>query len=156
MHSLIPHIPEWYLMIAGLIIIAVEIFFLNLFVILWFGLACLVMGILGFALPNVIGLLHGEWQLLGIALIGIVSLFSYKIFFSKATAADNTQLDQFQTGKIGTVVHTESGLKVSYQGTLWAIAPGGEVVTANQQVCVQAIRNNQVVISTVAQALPPE
>ena len=138
----IPAIPNWYLIGIGLIIIGVELFFINLFVILWFGIAAIIVGFIDLIAPFE----RGEYQLLLIALFGAVMLFAYlRLFKSKVT--NNENLDNYQAGKLGTIIKTDSQLKVHYEGTLWTIAqPLPDNLKDGDVVQIEKITANKVIL----------
>ncbi len=139
---LIPAIPAWYLIIIGIAIVGVELFFMNLFVILWFGLAAIFIGALNLFLP----FSHGEYQLLLIALIGSTALFMYHKKY-KPSRTKNKHLDSYTTGGTGSVITTNQGIKINYQGTLWSIAPPAPTnLKDGDNVIIKEIKSNQVVL----------
>ncbi len=140
----IPAIPAWYLVGIGLVIIAIEVFFINLFVIFWFGLATILIGLL----ELFIKFERGESQLLLIALIGSITLFLYLKRY-KPQRKTNHNIDNYSTGETGVITETENGLKVQYKGTLWDIAqPTSSFLKSGDCVTITALKDNKATIQT--------
>lgn len=141
--GLIELIPNWWLISLGLVLIGLEIF-LGLFILLWFGIGLVVVGLLGFF----VDFGYGEIQLIFSTAIGMVLLFALR---RKVITAKNAQVEQlatYQTGDSGVLSLVNNQWMIFYHGTHWLVANPTDSLQSGQRVKVSEIKNNQAWIET--------
>jgi membrane protein implicated in regulation of membrane protease activity len=137
--ALLELIPNWILISVGLLFIGIEIAF-GVFILFWFGLGLITVGLLGFF----VNFEQGEFQLIFAFAIGIVLLFGFrKRIISKRNAEPET-LYTYQTGDTGIVKHYQDQWMIDYHGTHWRIANPTDQLESGKAYPVKEIRNNQV------------
>lgn len=142
--GLLELIPSWILIAAGLILIGIEILF-GLFVLFWFGLGLVFVGLVGLF----VDFEHGEYQLIFAFAIGMVLLFALRKKIIAPHNAEADQLDTYQTGEIGQLSLHNDQWVVFYHGTHWVVANPQADFKANQRVRVDEIKSNQAWVSSL-------
>lgn len=141
--ALLPPIANWMMLTLGVILIVLEVSALNFFILLWFGIAAILVGIWGFFAPFT----HGEYQLIATALLGTVLL----LLFRKRFLPDNSNsltLETFKSGGSGRVIEQDGQWMIEYQGTWWRIANPSDALKEGQMAIVEKVENNQAWIKT--------
>lgn len=109
---------EWWLLVAiGVLLITAEIF-IGAFVVLWFGIGAVLVGLLTLFVPE----LHAGLQILFAVQAGVVLLYFFR---DHCVAKDNGEKESLYTftGGPGVLRAGDDGhLSVSARGTYWAIA----------------------------------
>lgn len=146
--GIIELIPNWILIALGVALIGLEIF-IGFFVLLWFGLGLVVVGILGFF----VDFGYGEYQLIFASAIGIVLLFAFRKKVITPKNAKVELLSTYQPGGTGTVSRHNNQWVIFYRGTHWVIANPHPDLVADQKVEVTEIKDNQAWIATSDPAL---
>jgi membrane protein implicated in regulation of membrane protease activity len=142
--GLIELIPDWILIAAGLVLIGIEIIF-GLFILFWFGIGLVLIGLLGFF----VDFEHGEYQLIFAFAIGMVLLFALRKKVIARNNAEADQLDTYQTGEIGQLSQHNQQWMVFYHGTHWAVANPKSSFQQGQRVVVEKIESNQAWVSQI-------
>lgn len=137
--GLIEFIPNWWLISLGLVLIGLEIF-LGLFILLWFGIGLVVVGLLGFF----VDFGYGEIQLIFATAIGLVLLFAFRRKVVTGTNAQVEQLATYQAGEMGVLSLVNNQWMIFYHGTHWLVANPNDQLQSGQRVKVSEIKNNQV------------
>lgn len=144
MDAYIPVISVWSMITIGIILMALEMLTAT-FVLFFFGLAFLLVGI--------IGVFHdftsGEIQLIWTFSVGLVlSLVLAKPLRQKIYSTEPLKLETLESGATGEVQLTNDGdYRVRYKGTTWAIGNLKEYPLENgQTVIVERLENNQAFI----------
>ncbi len=136
---------NWQILTLGVILIMLEVTLLNFFILLWFGIAAIVVGSVGFFIPFE----HGEYQLLSITILGTILLLAFRKRFIEDEKAPHLELETFKSGEVGTVTQQKNELgetiwMIEYQGSWWRIANPTEHLKIGQTVTVKKVANNQV------------
>ncbi|UQB42745.1 hypothetical protein JX580_02275 [Thiomicrospira microaerophila] len=142
--GLIELIPDWILIAAGLVLIGIEIIF-GLFILFWFGIGLVTVGLLGFF----VDFEHGEYQLIFAFAIGMVLLFALRKKVIAPHNAQPDQLDTYQTGDIGLLSQHNQQWMVFYHGTHWIVANPKSGYEVGQRVKVDEIKSNQAWVSPI-------
>ncbi|SFR52726.1 NfeD family protein [Thiomicrospira sp. ALE5] len=136
--GLLDLIPSWALIALGFALIGVEML-LGLFMLMWFGIGLIVVGLLSF----VVDFEYGEIQLIFAFAIGSVLLFALR---NKVIAKRNAKEEisvTYQTGGIGKLsLHNDTWM-VFYHGTHWQVANPPAEWQEGQRVRVTKIELNQ-------------
>lgn len=143
MTELIPQLPAWLLISFGLVLMALEMFTL-VFVLLFFGVAFVVVGLLSFFIP-----MPGEVQILMGMVIGGLLTFGLRRYMMQTIQTKDLVLETLKTGEIGILQEHAGELRVNYKGTTWAIHPkSNEEFKAGEKVIVSELIDNLAVIKT--------
>lgn len=141
--GLLELIPNWVLIALGLTLIGIEIFF-GLFILFWFGIGLVVIGLLGFF----VDFGYGEYQLIFATAIGSVLLYALRNKVISAKNAQTEDLSTYQPGETGTLSRHNEQWMIYYHGTHWRVANPQNDWQEGQTVTVSAIKNNQAWIDT--------
>lgn len=136
--GLIELIPNWILISAGLVLIGIEIF-AALYILLWFGIGLVVVGLLGFF----VDFGHGEIQLIFAFAIGTVLMFALRRKVIAPHNAEKEVISTHQPGETGRVTAHNNQWMVYYHGTHWLVANPSDQLKDGQQVKVTDIKHNQ-------------
>lgn len=137
--AILPPIANWIMLALGIILIVLEVSALNFFILLWFGIAAILVGIWGFFSPFA----HGEYQLIATAILGTVLLLLFRKHFLPDTT-NTTPLETFKSGGSGRVIQQDGLWMIEYQGTWWRIANPSDALKEGQMATVEKVENNQV------------
>lgn len=145
-------INPWYLISAGLIAITAELFFITeLFFILWFGAAAILVGAIGLYMP-----LNGNIQVFSIGALGLGSFLLFRRKLMRALNASSAK-NAASTSKDGIIVLTAQGLKVEYQGTQWLLAaPIPADLSDKEAVIVTSVDANRASIKRLSDETPSD
>lgn len=142
---ILPSFAAWTLIAFGVLLMGLEMF-MTVFVMLFFGLAFIIVGGITFIWPT-----SGENQILMALVLGAVLLFVLrKAFLKNMNQAEPVKLETFEGGEIGKIVNFNNFLRVEYKGTTWAIKnKQDEILEPGQEVKVVRIQNNEATIETL-------
>lgn len=138
MEDILPVIPAWIMLTIGFALLGVELL-IGSFIILFFGIAFILVGASGFFLnwPS------GEVQLLVSILLGGVLSFALRRVVMSGTDTADLPLETMQAGDIGQIVAHGSALSVMYKGTTWSFrSVDGETLSEGDEVLVESLKNN--------------
>ncbi|GAB6035341.1 NfeD family protein [Galenea microaerophila] len=143
--AILPAFANWQILTLGVILITLEVTLLNFFILLWFGIAALIIGAIGFFYPFT----HGEYQLLAIAILGTLLLLAFRKKLLESQRREQLPLETFEAGETGTVVQHKDEFKdpiwmIEYHGSWWRIANPSDHLKVGQIVKVKKVENNQV------------
>ena len=143
MEYLLTVIPAWLMITIGLFLLAAELL-TGAFVILFFGIAFVVIGVSGFFIEwNA-----GEFQLLSAMVLGGILTFSLRRLFLKSMNQEELSLETMQVGELGRIVEHGGELRLQYKGTTWLFKNTGKGdVFAGDDVMVESLKNNVAYIS---------
>ncbi|HEY9017529.1 NfeD family protein [Thiomicrospira sp.] len=136
-------IPSWMLISVGLILIGVEIF-IGLYILLWFGLGLVFVGLMSFF----VDFGHGEIQLIFAFAIGTVLLFALRQKLIAPQNAQTESLSTYEAGETGVLSQHNGQWMVFYHGTHWLVANPNDDLTPGQKIKVTQIKSNQAWIET--------
>ncbi len=138
MENLLAEIPAWLMITIGLLLLAAELM-TGAFVILFFGIGFVVIGISGFF----IGWSAGEFQLLSAMLLGGILTFTLRPLFINSMNKDDLPLETMQVGELGKIVKNDGELRLEYKGTTWVFENRGESdIAEGDEVMVERLKNN--------------
>ncbi len=138
MENLLAEIPAWLMITIGLLLLAAELM-TGAFVILFFGIGFVVIGISGFF----IGWSAGEFQLLSAMLLGGILTFTLRPLFINSMNKDDLLLETMQVGELGKIVKNDGELRLEYKGTTWVFENRGESdIAEGDEVMVERLKNN--------------
>lgn len=143
--GLLELIPSWVLVSAGLILIGIEIF-IGLYILLWFGIGLVLVGLLSFF----VDFGHGEIQLIFAFAIGSVLLFALRQKLISPHNAQTEPLSTYEPGETGLLSQHNGQWMVFYHGTHWLVANPSDNLTVGQKIKVTQIKSNQAWIETEA------
>lgn len=145
MEGLLAPISPWYLISLGLVLLLSELLLMS-FVLMWFGIAAILMGLVSFY----IHLPSGESQLIITAFWGGFMLYLLRHKMIKSQGQEDMQPETFREGGYGQLKKMDDRWMVEYQGTLWKIAPeclkNHQAWLEDDEVNVVKIQHNQVFI----------
>ena len=145
MENIIEVIPAWIMLTIGVALLGFELL-IGTFVILFFGIAFVVIGVVGFFMtwPS------GEIQILVAMLLSGLLVFLLRPIMVKGLQKDDLPLETMQTGDIGQVVSHGGELRMMYKGTTWAFKVEDQAeVAVGEDVLVEKLHNNVAVIRKV-------
>lgn len=141
--GLLALIPNWILISLGVVLIGMEVF-LGVFVLLWFGLGFVIVGMLGFFTDFV----YGEYQLIFAFAIGIALLAAFRRRVMERFPAAEQVLSTYQAGEYGKVSMHEGQWMIFYKGTHWVIANPQPGLVEGENALVAKIESNRVWLQT--------
>lgn len=142
--GLLELIPNWILISLGLVLLAVEMFS-ALFILLWFGIGLITVGLLGFA----VDFTYGEYQLIIATAIGVFLLLGFRRRILPAqNDANNKTLSTYEAGGQGKLAKVDDEWLVFYNGTFWTVANPREDLVEDQLVRIVEVKNNRVTIES--------
>jgi len=145
MENIIEVIPAWIMLTIGVALLGFELL-IGTFVILFFGIAFVVIGAVGFfmAWPS------GEIQILVAMLLSGLLVFILRPMMVKGLQKDDLPLETMQTGDSGQIVEHGGELRLMYKGTTWAFKVEDQAkVSVGEDVLVEKLHNNVAVIRKV-------
>lgn len=138
MENILPIIPAWIMLTIGVVLLALELLS-GAFVVLFFGIAFVVIGFSGFAL----NWQAGEYQVLAAAVLGGVMTYTLRGYLMKGMPKDDLPLETMQVGEVGTIVDHGGEQRLLYKGTTWAFKNTGEqAVMTGDEVTIVELKNN--------------
>lgn len=138
MTELLPVFSGWILVAIGLGLVTLEIVTMT-FVILYFGIASILTGILTLA-----GIFPaGEYQLLSISVLAFIAFLINKKKKDAFMNPEKLEIDTFKTGDVGTVIISNDKYRVQYKGTTWPIEHLPANVQEGDKVTVLDIKDNK-------------
>ena len=139
MENILPLIPNWIMITIGLVLLGIEVI-TGTFVILFFGIAFVAVGLVGMGMA----FSSGETQLLVTMIIGfLLTLGLRKKLQNMMTKSADLELETMVTGDVGKIVKHQDEFRVDYKGTTWAIQKSDEFdIEEGDQVLVTDIQNN--------------
>ncbi|GEM_PF-1588770 len=139
--AILPAFANWQLLSLGVILITLEVTLLNFFILLWFGIAAILVGIWGFFIPFE----HGEYQLLATAVMGtgLLLLFRNRLLEVNQKTPEMT-LETFKAGEAGRLMQQDGTWMIEYQGSWWQVANPTDNLKAGETVRVTKVENNRV------------
>lgn len=141
METFIDPFNAWWLIGFGLLLVGLELL-LTTFVLLFFGLGFVLVGLITFQLP-----LSGEAQILAAIVIGALLTFLLRPWFLKSMQAEEVILETLQTGDFGRIITGPDGFRIDYKGTTWAIQNARQFeLVEGEEVEVLQLKNNQAII----------
>lgn len=144
MEPLLNEIPAWWMIGIGLVLMGAELF-LTVFVLLFFGLGFILIGLFSFGWHT-----SGEMQILSAMLIGALLTFALRKFFLKTLRPENLTLETLETGDTGELIKHQGQLRVQYKGTSWALKmPYDAALKAGDIVIVVELKNNQALVKPI-------
>jgi len=143
--AIIPTLSAWTLIALGVILMSLELF-MTVFIMLFFGLAFVVVGLASFVWN-----MSGDMQILAGLILGALFLFLLrKAFLKSMNQAEEVKLETFEEGDMGKIVEFNNEFRVDYKGTTWTIKNKHEVILeSGQMVKVVSIENNQASVETL-------
>jgi len=143
MENILPIIPAWIMLTIGVGLLGSELI-IGTFVILFFGLAAILVGGLGFFIDwNA-----GEYQILAVFILGGVLTFTLRPFFMKGMGDKDLPLETMQVGESGKIVDNGGEQRLFYKGTTWAFKNTGEEdVVTGDEVIVTELKNNVAMVT---------
>lgn len=115
----LPLFSIWWLLLIGTLLIVIEVLAgLGSFVVLWFGLATIVVGVLGLFMD-----FHsGEFQLIAVAVFGTVLLLAFRRPFIRwMQSREAPPPEHYEAGGMGELQQHEGRWSVYYRGTWWRL-----------------------------------
>lgn len=141
MFDIIPHIPAWILISFGIVLIALEMI-TTAFVLIFFGLAFIIIGIVSFFIY-----MPGEVQILGAMVIGGALTFFLRRIILPLMRTDNLTLETLEVGEMGILSEYNGELRVNYKGTTWAIQiEDNNTFSKGDKVIVKELKNNVAIV----------
>ena len=117
MENLLPTFSVWLLMLIGVALIVLEVLLVPFFVLLWFGIAAIVVGLVHAVWPFP----GGEYQLITIGIVGVVLLLVFRKRFMAGRPTRKDDMETFRPGGIGKLRQYEGEWMVFYNGTWWKV-----------------------------------
>lgn len=143
MENILPIIPAWIMLAIGVGLLGTELL-IGTFVILFFGLAAILVGGIGFF----IDWSAGEYQVLAVFILGGVLTFTLRPFFMKGMSKEDLPLETMQAGDTGTIVENAGELRLFYKGTTWAFKNTSDTpLNEGDEVVVNELKNNVAMVS---------
>ena len=143
MENILPIIPAWIMLTIGVVLLGIELLSVT-FVILFFGMAFIVVGFSGFA----INWQAGEYQVLAVAVLGGIMTYALRGYFMKGMSKEDLPLETMQVGEPGTIVDHGGEQRLLYKGTTWAFKNTGEdTVDTGDEVMVIELKNNVALVT---------
>lgn len=138
MEDILPIIPAWIMLAVGFALLSLELI-TGTFIMLFFGLAFIVVGASGFFMTW----FSGEVQLLVAMLLGGLLTFGLRRFFMRGTSQEDMPLETMQAGEAGQIVGHGGRLSVVYKGTTWTFkSVDGVQFSEGDEVMVESLKNN--------------
>jgi len=138
MENVLSVIPAWIMLTIGVALLGVELL-LGSFIVLFFGIAFIAVGVSGFFFEWS----SGELQLLTTMLLGGLLSFVMRGFVMQGTSKEDLPLETMQGGDSGEIVADGGSLRVMYKGTTWKFKTlDGSEVFAGEEVLVEHLKNN--------------
>ncbi|WP_294945863.1 NfeD family protein [Sulfurivirga sp.] len=140
MNAWLPVLSVWLMLVIGLGLIVLEVLLAGTFVILWFGVAFILVGLAGLwiAFPA------GEYQLIAVAVLGTLLLWALR---KRAQAwfagSEPPPAETYEAGDIGELQQHEGQWMVYYRGTWWRLAEPVPDPEPGQRVRVTALEGNR-------------
>lgn len=142
MENILPIIPSWIMLAIGIVLLGIELL-VGTFVILFFGLAAILVGGLGFFMEWS----AGEYQVLFVFVLGGILTFILRPFFTREMGKEDLPLETMEAGDTGTIVENAGELRLFYKGTTWAFKNSGETAINNgDEVVVEKLHNNVAIV----------
>lgn len=138
MENILEVIPAWIMLTIGVALLGFELL-IGTFVILFFGIAFVAIGALGFFVewPS------GELQVLVTMVLSGVLIFALRPLLVKGLQKEDLPLETMQTGDTGTIVNHGGEPRLMYKGTTWAFKAVGEGnISVGEEVLVEKLHNN--------------
>ena len=143
MENILPVIPAWIMLTIGVVLLGLELLSAT-FVILFFGMAFIVIGFSGFALDWQ----AGEYQVLAVSILGGIMTYTLRGYFMKGMSKEDLPLETMQVGELGTIVNHGGEQRLLYKGTTWAFKNTSEnVISIGDEVMVVELKNNVALVS---------
>ncbi|MBN2865894.1 MAG: NfeD family protein [Thiotrichales bacterium] len=145
MENILPIIPAWIMLTIGVALLGIELL-IGSFIVLFFGIAFIVVGATGFFLnwPS------GEIQLLVTILLGGALSFALRRVLMSGTDKTDMPLETMQGGDLGQIVAYGGALSVMYKGTTWTFRSTDEQTLAEgDEVLVEKLKNNVAYVKKV-------
>ena len=143
MENILPVIPAWIMLTIGVVLLGLELLS-GAFVILFFGMAFLVVGYSGF----VMNWPAGEYQILAVAVLGGILTYLLRGYFMRGMSKEDLPLETMQVGESGKIVDHGGQQRLLYKGTTWAFKnTGDDVVVTGDEVMVVELKNNVALVS---------
>ncbi|WEJ62845.1 NfeD family protein [Thiomicrorhabdus lithotrophica] len=143
MENILPVIPAWIMLTIGVVLLALELLS-GAFVILFFGMAFLVVGYSGF----MIDWQAGEYQVLAVAVLGGILTYVLRGYFMRGMSKEDLPLETMQVGESGIIVDDGGEQRLRYKGTTWAFKYTGEdAVAIGDEVMVVELKNNVALVT---------
>jgi len=143
MEHLLTVIPAWLMITIGLFLLALELL-TGAFVVLFFGIAFIIIGISGFFIEWT----AGEFQVLTAMVLGGILTFSLRRLFIKSMNKEDLPLETMQVGDLGKIVEQGGEVRLQYKGTTWLFKNTGEGdVIVGDDVVVESLKNNVAYVS---------
>ncbi|MDX1351417.1 MAG: NfeD family protein [Thiomicrorhabdus sp.] len=138
MENILEVIPAWIMLTIGLALLGFELL-LGTFVVLFFGLAFVGIGVLGF----VVTWSSGEIQILVTMVLSGILVFALRPMLLKNMQKEDLPLETMQTGDTGIIVNHGGELRLMYKGTTWAYKNiSSEQIEVGDEVIVETLHNN--------------
>ena len=138
MENILSVIPAWIMLTIGFALLGIELL-IGSFIVLFFGIAFIVIGVSGF----IFNWPSGELQLLVTILLGGVLSFALRGLLTKGTDRADLPLETMQGGDIGQIVAHGGALSVMYKGTTWTFRSlDDNVFSEGDEVVVESLKNN--------------
>ncbi len=138
MENILPVIPAWVMLTLGVLMLAAELLTAT-FVVLFFGIAFIAVGSIGFFLnwPS------GEVQLLSAMVVGGALTYGLRGFFMRMMGSEVLPLETMEVGDTGVMVENFGKLRVNYKGTTWGFKKQVPFeVKVGDEVLVVKLKNN--------------
>ena len=145
MENIIEVIPVWIMLAIGIVLLGIELL-IGTFVVLFFGIAFVVIGFVGFFLawPS------GELQILVAMLLSGLLVFLLRPLMVKGLQKEDLPLETMQVGDLGEIVSHGGELRLMYKGTTWAFKTQDQAtVSAGEEVMVEKLHNNVAIIKKI-------
>ena len=143
MENILPVIPAWIMLTIGVVLLGLELLSVT-FVIMFFGMAFIVIGFSGFA----VDWQAGEYQVLAVAVLGGIMTYALRGYFMKGMSKEDLPLETMQVGEPGTIVDHGGEQRLLYKGTTWAFKNAGDdAVATGDEVMVVELKNNVALVS---------
>ncbi|MGM0541361.1 MAG: NfeD family protein [Pseudomonadota bacterium] len=138
MENILPIIPAWVMLTLGILLLGTELLSAT-FVMLFFGIAFILVGLVGFFVswPS------GEVQLLLTMVLGGILTFVLRGFFMQGMRKEELPLETMQVGDTGIIVENDGHLRVDYKGTTWGFKKRGDFeIKTGDEVLIEELKNN--------------
>ncbi|VAW47684.1 hypothetical protein MNBD_GAMMA04-640 [hydrothermal vent metagenome] len=143
MEHLLTVIPAWLMITIGLFLLVLELL-TGAFVVLFFGIAFVIVGVSGFFIEWT----AGGFQVLTAMVLGGILTFSLRRLFIKSMNQEELPLETMQVGELGRIVEQGGELRLQYKGTTWSFKNIGEAdVVVGDDAMVESLKNNVAYIS---------
>ncbi|SIN73132.1 Membrane protein implicated in regulation of membrane protease activity [Sulfurivirga caldicuralii] len=150
LHGYVPLFSIWWMLLIGTALIVIEVLAgLGSFVVLWFGIATIVVGFLGLFMD----FRSGEFQLIAVAIFGTVLLLAFRRPLMRWMASrEAPPPERYEAGGIGELQQHDGRWSVYYRGTWWRLQNRLPAMDDGMQVRVVHLHESGAMIEPLDEA----